>query len=247
MDTIQELGRCAVIGAGRLGTALAAALRDAGLTVDGPLGRGADADGADVVLLCVPDAEIAAAAAAVAPRGALLVGHCSGATALDAAAPARGLLAAPADDRPAARAPSFAGAGAPSPAPRPRALAVAEALADAPRDGRRRGRRRRPRRLPRRRLDRLELPRHARGRRRAPGRRRRRAASCSSRSSARPSRTGRRSAPSGRSPARSPAATRRPSPASATRSPSARPSCWSSSTPSPPPPATLAAAGAAAR
>ena len=32
-----------------------------------PLGRGSDGAGADVVLLCVPDAEIAAAAAAVAP------------------------------------------------------------------------------------------------------------------------------------------------------------------------------------
>ena len=57
--------RCAIVGAGRLGHALAAALRDAGLTVDGPLGRGADPADADVVLLCVPDAEIAAAAAAV--------------------------------------------------------------------------------------------------------------------------------------------------------------------------------------
>ena len=63
MDTTSGLGRCAVVGAGRLGTALAGALRAAGVAVDGPLGRGATGAGADVVLLCVPDAEIAAAAA----------------------------------------------------------------------------------------------------------------------------------------------------------------------------------------
>ena len=63
-------GRVAVVGDGRLGNALAAALRDAGLPVDGPLGRGATADGADVVLLCVPDGEIAAAAALIAAGAA---------------------------------------------------------------------------------------------------------------------------------------------------------------------------------
>ena len=73
--------RIAIVGAGRLGTALAAALRDAGVTVDGPLGRGFDGAGGDAVLLCVPDAEIAAAAAVITPG--VLVGHCSGATGLD--------------------------------------------------------------------------------------------------------------------------------------------------------------------
>jgi predicted short-subunit dehydrogenase-like oxidoreductase (DUF2520 family) len=68
------------VGHGRLGTALCAALRDSGVPVAGPLGRGASAAGADVVLLCVPDAEIAAAAACIAPGR--LVGHCSGATTL---------------------------------------------------------------------------------------------------------------------------------------------------------------------
>jgi predicted short-subunit dehydrogenase-like oxidoreductase (DUF2520 family) len=76
------LPACAVVGHGRLGTALAAALRAAGLPVDGPLDRGATAPDADVVLLAVPDAEIANAAAAIAPRPGLLVGHCSGATTL---------------------------------------------------------------------------------------------------------------------------------------------------------------------
>jgi predicted short-subunit dehydrogenase-like oxidoreductase (DUF2520 family) len=73
--------RLAIIGRGRLGTALATALRDAGLRVDGPLGRGAEASRANVALLCVPDGEIAAAAALIAPGP--LVGHCSGATGLD--------------------------------------------------------------------------------------------------------------------------------------------------------------------
>ena len=48
--------------------------------VCGPLGRGDDAAGLDLVLLAVPDAEIAAAAAAVADGP--LIGHCSGATPL---------------------------------------------------------------------------------------------------------------------------------------------------------------------
>jgi predicted short-subunit dehydrogenase-like oxidoreductase (DUF2520 family) len=72
---------CAIVGAGRLGTALAAALRATGLPVDGPLGRGADPRGVDTVLLCVPDGQIAVAAAAVTPGTP--VGHCSGATGLD--------------------------------------------------------------------------------------------------------------------------------------------------------------------
>jgi predicted short-subunit dehydrogenase-like oxidoreductase (DUF2520 family) len=74
------LPACAVVGHGRLGTALADALRAAGAHVVGPLGRGATAADAEVVFLAVPDAEIAAAAAAVAPGR--LVGHCSGATTL---------------------------------------------------------------------------------------------------------------------------------------------------------------------
>src|SRR5581483_7120993 len=74
----------AIVGRGRLGTALAAALRDAGYDVTGPLGRGTDAVACapGVVLLCVPDAEIARAAALITPGP--LIGHCSGATGLDA-------------------------------------------------------------------------------------------------------------------------------------------------------------------
>ncbi len=72
-----------VIGRGRLGTAIAHALN-----AGEPLGRGSDGAGAELVLLCVPDAEIAAAAACVAPGR--LVGHCSGATTLAPLAPTRG-------------------------------------------------------------------------------------------------------------------------------------------------------------
>src|SRR3954463_201728 len=73
-----------VVGRGRLGTALAAAL-GAGK----PLGRGeAPPAGTEAGLLCVPDAEISAAAQAV--RGAArFVGHTSGASRLTALAPAR--------------------------------------------------------------------------------------------------------------------------------------------------------------
>src|SRR3954471_16451299 len=107
----------AIVGAGRLGSALAAALRAAGVPVEGPLGRGADGAGAAAVLLCVPDAQIAAAAAAVTPGP--LVGHCSGASPppvpprrprlgcppAGARGAARGVLAAPPDGRPQGRPP----------------------------------------------------------------------------------------------------------------------------------------------
>ena len=82
-----------LVGRGRLGTALAAALRDCGLDVEGPLGRGEPprrGDGAgpvDAILLCVPDGEIERAARAVAGL-APLVGHTSGATPLSALEPA---------------------------------------------------------------------------------------------------------------------------------------------------------------
>jgi predicted short-subunit dehydrogenase-like oxidoreductase (DUF2520 family) len=86
--------RLAIVGTGRLGNAFARALGawgsiepDAATSIQlvGPLGRGADGFGCDGVLLCVPDAEIALAAAAIAPGP--LVGHCSGATGLEPLAP----------------------------------------------------------------------------------------------------------------------------------------------------------------
>ena len=120
----------AIIGAGRMGRALSAALRAAGCPVTGPLGRSADVGDADVVLLCVPDAEIAAAAAAVPPAPGRLVGHVSGATTL---APLAGheafsvhpLMTVTEHTSPEA----FAGAGAAVAGSTPRALEAARAIA----------------------------------------------------------------------------------------------------------------------
>ena len=102
--------RCAIVGAGRLGRALAAGLREAGIEVDGPLGRGARCPDADVVILAVPDAEIATAAAAISPGP--LVGHCSGATTLDALAPHESFSLHPLMTVPADGAAQLAGASA---------------------------------------------------------------------------------------------------------------------------------------
>ena len=64
-----------IIGRGRMGEALATALEEAGVAVRGPLGRGADGEGATVVLLCVPDREIEAASRSIAAGP--VVGHVS--------------------------------------------------------------------------------------------------------------------------------------------------------------------------
>src|SRR4051812_12343524 len=134
MEIITPFPACAVVGRGRLGSALVAALHGAGASVAGPLGRGADGGDADVVLLCVPDAEIAAAAAAVAPRAGRLVGHCSGATTLAPLAPheAFGLHPLMTVTRSAEkRAPSlFFGAGCAVAGSTPRALETAFAPAE---------------------------------------------------------------------------------------------------------------------
>jgi predicted short-subunit dehydrogenase-like oxidoreductase (DUF2520 family) len=79
--------RLGLVGAGRLGTALAAALSQAGYPIQGPAGRGDVPRGCDAIVLCVPDGEISAAAEAVA-GAAPLIGHTSGATPLSAMAPA---------------------------------------------------------------------------------------------------------------------------------------------------------------
>jgi predicted short-subunit dehydrogenase-like oxidoreductase (DUF2520 family) len=82
-----ELTGVGVVGRGRLGHALTAALRAAGYHVGEPAGRG-EVPAGEAILLCVPDAEIPAAAATVAGAAAL-VGHTSGATPLTALEPAR--------------------------------------------------------------------------------------------------------------------------------------------------------------
>lgn len=74
-----------VVGAGRMGSALVRALRAAGYEVPAPGGRGAACEGAEIVLLAVPDAALADAARSIAPGR--LVGHLSGATSLDPLAP----------------------------------------------------------------------------------------------------------------------------------------------------------------
>jgi predicted short-subunit dehydrogenase-like oxidoreductase (DUF2520 family) len=123
----------AIVGHGRLGTATATALQHARVAVDGPYGRHdppATVSGrVDAVLLCVPDSEIAAVAATVGPRTP--VGHCSGATGLDALAGHEAfslhpLMTVPAD----APAGVLEGAGAAVAGSTPRALAIAFALAE---------------------------------------------------------------------------------------------------------------------
>jgi predicted short-subunit dehydrogenase-like oxidoreductase (DUF2520 family) len=66
-----------VIGSGRVGSAVAARLRERGVSVD--------AEDPELVLLCVPDSAIAAVAAAIPPGP--WVAHVSGATPLAALAP----------------------------------------------------------------------------------------------------------------------------------------------------------------
>jgi predicted short-subunit dehydrogenase-like oxidoreductase (DUF2520 family) len=137
MSTDTDVGcpdDCAIIGAGRVGTAFAAALRAAGIVVEGPLPRGATPTSEGPVLLCVPDAQIGAAARALEPGR--LVGHTSGATTLDVLAAAgheafsvHPLMTVPAG----AGAAQLAGAPAAVAGATPRALRTARALASAAR------------------------------------------------------------------------------------------------------------------
>lgn len=79
----------AIVGSGRLGTAMARALRGRPeFELVGPLGRGADAAGCDAALLCVPDREVALAADLIGPD--VIVGHCSGATGIEPLGPHEG-------------------------------------------------------------------------------------------------------------------------------------------------------------
>jgi predicted short-subunit dehydrogenase-like oxidoreductase (DUF2520 family) len=123
---------CAIVGAGRAGTALAAALRAAGLAVEGPLGRGDVPTTDAAVLLCGPDAQIAVAARALVPGRP--VGHTSGATSLDVLTDAgheafslHPLMTIPFG----ASAAQLAGAPAAVAGSTPRALRIARALAHA--------------------------------------------------------------------------------------------------------------------
>src|SRR4051794_38478620 len=122
--SLHTLPACTVVGAGRLGTVLAAALSD------GPaLRRGEPIPaGAEVVLLTVPDGQIAEAAGAV-PEGPLL-GHCSGATGLEVFETREGFSLHPLMSVPTgSSAEVLRGAGAAIDGTSERALAVAGTLA----------------------------------------------------------------------------------------------------------------------
>jgi predicted short-subunit dehydrogenase-like oxidoreductase (DUF2520 family) len=124
--------RLGVVGAGRLGSALAAALRAAGYPVEGPAGRGERPLDCEAIVLCVPDAEIPSAAAAVA-GAAPLVGHTSGATplaALEAAGAAACFGLHPLQSFAAgAAAEAFRGAGCAVAGTTPAALGLAQRIA----------------------------------------------------------------------------------------------------------------------
>lgn len=110
-----------------MGEALASALDAAGVPVRGPLGRGADGAGAAIVLLCVPEREIGAAAASLVPGA--LVGHVSASAPLDLLAPHERFSLHPLLSvvGPQAR---FSGAACAIDGTTPRAIGVARALAD---------------------------------------------------------------------------------------------------------------------
>jgi predicted short-subunit dehydrogenase-like oxidoreductase (DUF2520 family) len=118
----------AVVGAGRLGSAVVSALRAAGVPVSGPHGRGYRGEGDAVVLLCVPDDAIPAAAARIG-QGPLL-GHCSGASGLDVLGHREGFSLHPLMTVTAGGA-DFTGVPAAIAGSTSRSLAAAQALADA--------------------------------------------------------------------------------------------------------------------
>lgn len=121
---LASLGRCAVVGDGRVGRALVASLPG----LEGPFGRGFDGVGFDVVLLAVSDGGIAGAAIAITPGP--MVGHCSGSLGLQVLAPHEAFGLHPLMTVVGAGA-QFAGAGAAVAGSTPRARRVAHALAAA--------------------------------------------------------------------------------------------------------------------
>ena len=120
--------RVLVVGRGRLGRSIGPALSAAGVEVIGPLGRDdAPPPAADAVLLCVPDAAIAEAAAEYAGL-APLVGHTSGATPVSVLRAADGFGLHPLQTFAEGGA-TFEGVGCAIGGTTPRALAAADALA----------------------------------------------------------------------------------------------------------------------
>ena len=198
------IGSVNVIGSGRVGSAVSARLVERGLTLGG-----ADPD---LVLLCVPDRAIAEVAAAIAPGP--WVAHVSGATPLAALAPhTRRFGVHPLQTFTLRRGPeqldgAWAAVTAESDDARAVGTWLAETLASPVCPARRE-----PRRLPRRRLDRVQLPRHAPSCSRVAARRGR----CAARG-ARSSDGDGRSRTTSSSPARSSVATGRRSTATSRRS-----------------------------
>ena len=112
------------MGKGRVGHALVRTFP----WLEGPYGRGFDGDGFDVVLLAVPDDEIARAATTI-PVGPV-VGHCAGSLGVAVLAPHEGFGLHPLMTVTREGA-NFAGAGAAVAGSTPRALAIARTLAEA--------------------------------------------------------------------------------------------------------------------
>lgn len=121
-----------------MGHALVAAMAGA----RGPFGRGFSGEGFDVVILAVPDAAIASAAALI--TGTPIVGHCSGASGLDVLAPHEAFSVHPLMSvtssivggttgvpEPASDASPFVGASAAVAGSTPKALDVARSLVSA--------------------------------------------------------------------------------------------------------------------
>ena len=119
-------GRCCVVGKGRVGHAVVRTLP----WLEGPYGRGFSGAEFDVVLLAVPDDEIAAAASTI-PVGPV-VGHCAGSLGVAVLAPHEAFGLHPLMTVTLEGA-NFAGAGAAVAGSTPRALAIARALALASR------------------------------------------------------------------------------------------------------------------
>ena len=88
-----RLRTATIIGRGRLGSALAKALTGAGVSVVGPLGRDGRVGESGIVLLCVPEPALRAAASAIRPGP--LVGHCSASAPLDLLQPHERFVAHP--------------------------------------------------------------------------------------------------------------------------------------------------------
>jgi predicted short-subunit dehydrogenase-like oxidoreductase (DUF2520 family) len=119
----REAPTCAIVGAGRLGTVLAAGLAAPAIK------RGEPIPAVDVLLLTVPDGRIAEVARAM-PDGPLL-GHCSGATGLDVFDGREGFSLHPLMSTPPGATPAvLRGAGAAIDGTSERAVATARGLAE---------------------------------------------------------------------------------------------------------------------